>query len=274
MSPVDRLKGVNMKRSILFIALILWPVMACAGLQTQALEYRDGSTALEGYLAFDKNLEGKLPAVLVVPDWMGVREPYQAIADKLAQNGYVAFVADIYGKGVRPANNQEAAAEAKKYKADRGLLRQRVLAALAELKKNPHVDEARIAAIGYCFGGTTVLELARSGAPVLGVVSFHGGLDSPSPDDGKNIRAKVLVLHGADDPFVPSPEIGAFQEEMRKGNVDWQMTYYGDAVHSFTQPKAGNDKAKGNAYNERADRRSWGAMKQFFSEIFGGEGKK
>ena len=147
-------------------------------------------------------------------------------------------------------------------------MRQRVLAALDELKKNPKVDEKRIAAIGYCFGGTAVLELARSGAPILGVVTFHGGLDTPTPGDAKNIKGKVLVLHGADDPYVPPEQVAAFQEEMRKGGVDWQMVFYADAVHSFTKPAAGTDKSKGNAYNEKADKRSWEAMKSFFKEIF------
>ncbi len=257
-----------MRTALVLLGIILWPVMACAQLQTSAVEYTDKGTALEGYMAEKTDLHGKRPGVLVVPDWMGVSDSYKRIADKLANMGYVSLVADIYGKGVRPANNQEAAAEATKYKADRKLLRERVLAALSELEKNPDVDPNRIAAIGYCFGGTTVLELARSGAPVLGVVSFHGGLDSPSPEDGKKIRAKVLVLHGADDPVSKPKDIAEFQEELRKGGVDWQMIYYGDAVHSFTQQKAGTNKSTGNAYNEKADRRSWEAMKQFFREIF------
>ena len=264
-----RFEEANMKKVLLFLTVVLWPVLVFAELRTQPVDYRDGSTVLEGYLAVKKGLEGKQPGVLVVPDWMGLKKPYMDITDKLADMGYVAFAADIYGKGIRPANGQEAAAEATKYKTDRKMLRQRVLAGLEKLKKNPNVDQNRIAAIGYCFGGTTVLELARSGAPVAGIVTFHGGLDSPAPEDGKNIKGKVLILHGADDPFVKAADIAAFQEEMRKGNVDWQMIYYGDAVHSFTQPQAGADKSKGNAYNEKAAKRSWEAMKQFFHEIFG-----
>lgn len=263
-----------MTKSLIVLSIVLWPLMVCAELQTQSVEYKDGGTELEGYLAVKRGIEGKQPGVLVIPDWMGLRDPYKVIADKIADMGYVAFAADIYGKDVLPTNNQEAAAEAKKYKSDRKLLRQRVLTALDQLKNNPSVDQNRIAAIGYCFGGTTVLELARSRAPVVGVVSFHGGLDSPSPEDGQNIKGKVLVLHGADDPFVPSQDIAAFQEELRKNNVDWQMTYYGDAVHSFTQQGAGTDKSKGNAYNEKADKRSWEAMKQFFGEIFGEDVRK
>jgi len=262
-----------MVRALLILFTLLLPVMANAQIDAKTVDYKEGATALEGYMATKKGVEGKQPGVLVIPDWMGVKDPYKKIADRLAEMGYVAFTADVYGKGVRPSNAQEAGALAGKYKSDRKLLRQRVQAALAELKKNPNVDPNRIAVIGYCFGGTAALELARDGAAVAGVVTFHGGLDSPNPDDGKNIKGKVLVLHGADDPFVKPEEIAAFQAEMRKGNVDWQMVYYGDAVHSFSQPQAGTDKSKGNAYNEKAARRSWEDMKQFFREIFGGEKK-
>jgi dienelactone hydrolase len=130
------------------------------------------------------------------------------------------------------------------------------------------VDSKRVAAIGYCFGGTTVIELARSGADITGVVSFHGGLDSPTPADGKNIKCKVLACHGADDPFEKPADLAAFESEMRDAKVDWQLIQYGGAVHSFTQPMAGNDNSKGAAYNEKADKRSWETMKQFLAEIF------
>ena len=148
-----RFEEVNMNKALLLLTIVLWPAMVFAELQTKPVDYREGSTVLEGYLAVKKGIEGKQPGVLVVPDWMGLKKPYMDIADKLADMGYVAFAADIYGKGVRPANSQEAAAEATKYKTDRKLLRQRVLAGLEELKKNPHVDHNRITAIGYCFGG-------------------------------------------------------------------------------------------------------------------------
>jgi len=147
-------------------------------------------------------------------------------------------------------------------------MRARAQAGLETLKSQPMVDAKRLAAIGYCFGGTTVLELARSGADVVGVVSFHGGLDTPNPVDAKNIRGKVLVLQGGDDPFVPPEQVTAFQDEMRKAGVDWQFVTYGGAVHSFTNPASGNDNSKGAAYNAAADRRSWLAMQQFFNELF------
>src|SRR6185436_2100378 len=144
----------------------------------------------------------------------------------------------------------------------------RAQAALKQLYATKGVDKGRVAAIGYCFGGTSVLELARSGADINGVVSFHGGLSTPTPEDAKNIKAKVLALHGADDPNVPPPEVQAFEEEMRKAKVDWQLVSYGGAVHSFTDWNAGNDNSRGAAYNEKADKRSWEAMKSFFSELF------
>jgi len=242
--------------------------VAEAKLVTKTIEYRQGDTVLEGYLVYDDALKGQRPGVLVVHEWTGLGKYARNRAAQLADMGYVAFAADIYGKGIRPNSPTEAGREAGKYLSDRKLLRLRAIAGLEELLKLPQVDPARVAAIGYCFGGTTVLELARSGAKLNGVVSFHGGLSSEKPSDGKNIKAKLLVLHGADDRHVPPQQVAAFQEEMRNGGVDWYMVSYGSAVHSFTNPDSGNNPSRGNAYNEKADRRSWLAMKSFFAEIF------
>jgi dienelactone hydrolase len=206
--------------------------------------------------------------VLVVHQWKGLSDYEKKRAEMLAHLGYNVFAADIYGKGIRPQTPQAAGAEAGKYKNDRALLRARVRAGLDVLMNQELTDPKRVAAIGYCFGGTTVLELARSGADIAGVVSFHGGLSSSTPGDAKSIKAKVLALHGADDPNVPPTEVAAFEDEMRQGGVDWQLIAYGGAVHAFTDWNAGSDNSKGVAYNERADRRSWEAMKQFFAEIF------
>jgi len=259
-----------MKISIGFIlALLALSGVAKAKLVTKMVEYRQGDAVLEGYLAYDDSISGKRPGVLVVHEWTGLGNYIKKRVDQLARLGYVAFGADIYGKGIRPATPEAAGREAGKYRSDRKLLRARAQAGLAELRRQPLVDPGRLAAIGYCFGGTTVLELARSGADLLGVVSFHGGLETPTPEDAKNIRAKVLALHGADDPHVPPQQVAAFLDEMRKGGVDWQMVFYGGAVHSFTNPDSGNDPSKGVAYNEKADRRSWEAMRVFFTEIFG-----
>ena len=239
-----------------------------AAIQTKTIEYQQGDTTLEGVLVWDDAVRGQRPGVLVVHQWMGLTDYEKHRAEMLAQLGYVAFCADIYGKGVRPKNTAEAGALAGKYKSDRQLLRARVNAALTVLQTREFVDPRHLAAIGYCFGGTTILELARSGAHIAGVVSFHGGLDAPDPTDGKNIRCKVLICHGADDPFSSPQDIAALETEMHQGGVDWQLIKYGGAVHSFTQPNAGDDKSKGAAYNEKADKRSWAAMKEFFAEIF------
>lgn len=258
-----------MKTIVIAISIsLLFAAAAFAGIRTETVQYREGDTVLEGYLAYDDSVQGKRPGVLVVHEWHGLNDYARKRAGMIASLGYVAFAADIYGKGVRPRDASEAAALSGKYKSDRRLLRARVGAGLDALRSQPLVDASRLAAIGHCFGGTAALELARSGAPLSGVVSFHGGLDSPTPGDAANIRGKVLALHGADDPFVKPAEVAAFQEEMRRAGVDWQMVYYGGAVHSFTNPASGSDKSKGVAYDERADRRSWEAMKDFLTEIF------
>jgi dienelactone hydrolase len=263
------LEEVGMKNLVFAITLLVATAGgASAGIHTETVEYMEGDAVLEGYLAYDDSVKGRRPGVLVVHEWMGLNDYARKRAEMLAGLGYVAFAADIYGKGIRAKDRKEAAGLSRKFKSNRKLLRARVNAGLRVLKNHSLADPARTAAVGYCFGGTAVLELARSGAGVAGVVSFHGGLDSPAPEDSANIRARVLALHGADDPIVKADEAAAFQEEMRRGGVDWQMVYYGGAVHSFTNPASGNDTSKGVAYDEKADRRSWEAMRAFFREIF------
>lgn len=249
------------------LSLVSLPGIVDARVVTQTLEYRQGDVVLEGYLAYEKGKKGR-PGVLVVHEWMGLNDYAKMRAEKLADLGYVALAVDMYGKGVRAADTGEAAALSGKYKSDRPLMRARIQAALDVLRGLPQVDSKRIAAIGYCFGGTTVLELARSGADLSGVVSFHGALDTPMPAQTGQVRAKVLVLHGGDDPLVPPEQVSAFEAEMRQAGVDWQLVAYGGAVHSFTNPAAGNDPSKGVAYDARTDKRSWKAMKGFFDELF------
>lgn len=251
----------------LFIVVAL-TVTAQAKIKTQLVEYKQGDTVLEGYLSYDDAIKGKRPGVLVVHAWMGLDDNARKRADMLAGLGYVAFAVDIYGKGIRPKSPDEAGKLAGKYKGDRKLLRDRVNAGFAELLKQPNVDAQKTAAIGFCFGGTTALELARSGATVQGVVTFHGGLDSPTPADGKNIKAKLLVLHGAADPHEAPADFAAFHKELADAKVDWQLIEYGGAVHCFTDQTAGTDPAKGCAYDPQADARSWTAMRAFFDEIF------
>jgi dienelactone hydrolase len=255
--------------SVLFtpVIMLLTAGDVLAAIRTQNIEYKQGNTILEGYLAYDDAIKVKRPGVLVVHDWTGLQSFTKKRTEQLAKLGYVAFAADIYGKGVRPKNQQESGTQATIYRQDRKLLRQRATAGLQVLQNYPLTDPKRIAAIGYCFGGGTVLELARSGANIQGVVSFHGNLDTPNPSDAKNIKSKVLVLHGADDPFVPEEQLKGFENEMRQANVDWQLISYGGAVHSFTNPEAKND-PQGALYNPIAEQRSWKAMRQFFAEIF------
>ncbi len=257
-----------MRYAIPAALLLLLAADARAALKTQVVTYRHGDTVLEGYLAYDDAVAGKRPGVVVVHEWMGLNDYAKRRAERLAGLGYVAFAIDMYGKGVRPRDDKEAAALAGKYRGDRNLMRERAAAGLDVLRHNPMTDPRRVAAIGYCFGGTVVLEMARSGAPLAGVVSFHGGLDTPVPEDARNIKGKVLALHGADDPFAPAAQRAAFEDEMRKGGVDWQLVIYGGAVHGFTNPDNGTDASRGLAYNDKADRRSWEAMKAFFAEIF------
>jgi dienelactone hydrolase len=242
-------------------------MFARAAVHYEKVEYKQGDTVCEGVLVYDDSFQGKRPGIIVAHQWKGLTDYEKMRAGLLAQRGYVALCSDVYGKGVRADNPQDAAALAGKYKGDRPLLRARINAALGFLRQQERVNPQQVAAIGYCFGGTTVLELARSGADVLGVVSFHGGLNTPTPADAKNIKAKVLACHGADDPFVPADEVLAFEKEMRDAKVDWQLVAYGNAVHSFTDKGAGNDNSKGAAYNAEADRRSWDAMKIFLEEI-------
>lgn len=254
-----------MKASLL---LLLTALAARGAIHSEPVIYNEGDTRLEGWVVYDDSRSGPRPGVLVVHQWKGLGDYEKKRAEMLAKLGYVAFCADIYGQGVRASNPQDASALAGKYKADRPLLRRRVAAALKAMKARPEVDGAKTAAIGYCFGGTTVIELARSGADTLGVVSFHGGLATDLPAKA-GLKAKLLVLHGADDPFVPPAEVEAFAQEARAAGADWQLVAYGGAVHSFTDWNAGNDNSKGAAYNERADRRSWVKMQEFFRELFG-----
>lgn len=240
-----------------------------AGIIGTDVDYQQGDTALQGFHAYDDATDGKRPGILIVHQWTGLTAYEEHRARMLAELGYNVFALDIYGKGIRPqppASGQEAG----KYKGNRALFRARLLAGLDVLKKHERTDPERLAAIGYCFGGTGVLELARSGADIDGVVSFHGGLaaakDMAAEKGG--LKASVLVCHGAVDPYVPAEEVAAFQAEMQSAGADWQLITYSDAVHAFTQPMAGDDPSKGAAYQKTADERSWRHMQDFFEEIF------
>ena len=257
-----------MKCLVPALTVLAAALTASGEVRTETVKYKLGDTTMIGYMAWDDAVQGRRPGVLVVHEWYGLNDYAKSRARQLAQLGYVALAVDMYGDGVVAKDAAEAGKLATALRNDRPLMRARAQAALETLRKNPACDPRRVAAIGYCFGGGVVLELARSGADIAGVASFHGNLDTPNADDAKNIRAKVLVLHGADDPHVNAAQVAAFQQEMRDAKVDWQMIFYGGAVHSFTNPASGDDPSRGVAYNAAADRRSWDAMKKFFDEIF------
>ena len=256
-----------MKRSLvsIFAVLFAWGA-AHAKVVTQTVEYKDGKTALEGYLAYDDSIQGKRPGILVVHEWNGLGHFIQTRCAELAKLGYVAFGADIYGKGVRPVEVKDCMATSGIYYKDRKLLRRRVKAGFDELKENAMVDTGKLGAMGYCFGGGAVLELARSGAPVKGVVTFHGNLQSPTPIDAKNIKAKILVNQGGADAFTLS-QVPDFEKEMKDAGVDYKIITYPGAQHGFTNPD-NKGQLKGALYNKSADEKSWKAMKEFFKTVF------
>ena len=232
-----------------------------ARIATSRVAYDHDGTELEGYLALDESLDAPRPAVLILHDWTGEGEYSQVRAQMLARLGYVALVADLYGRDIRPTGD-DAAAEAGKYYGDRPLLRARVAAGFDELAAHPAVDASRIAVIGYCFGGSAALEFARTGADVRGIVSFHGGLTAHDPADADAIRASLLILTGASDPVVPDEAVLAFQNELRTApHVDWELTSYSGAPHAFTLPESG-------AYRPVADARSWRSLLNFLKVVF------
>lgn len=244
------------------------PVPPGSAIEVTDVDYELDGTALRGLLAVDTAAAARRPGVLVIHDWLGVGGYVQARAQMLARLGFAAFAADIYGADLRPSG-QDAPKVVGGFYADPGLVRARARAGLAQLRAHPLVDPDRIAVIGYCFGGFCALELARSGADIAGVVSFHGMLSTDSPEDAANIRVKVLVLSGAADPVVPDDQITEFENALRAAPaVDWQLIRYSGAMHAFTQPEA-DAPDHGAAYQAAADRRSWAAMLSFFDEIFG-----
>ncbi|HMS65088.1 MAG TPA: dienelactone hydrolase family protein [Ignavibacteria bacterium] len=256
-------------KKLIFVILFLSISMGLKSeIVTKDIEYKDGNMLLQGYLAYDNSNTNLRPGILIVHQWKGLSDYEKMRARELAELGYVAFAIDMYGKDIRPESQEEAGKEAGKYYGDVNLMRERVNSGLTELKKMEFVNTNKIAAIGYCFGGGCVLELARSGAEIKGVVSFHGSLGTQNPADAKNIKCKISVQHGAIDPFVKEESVIAFKKEMEDASVDYVLTEYSGAVHSFTMESAGNDVSKGSAYNANADKRSWEAMKDFFNEIF------
>ena len=256
-----------MKKShqMLFIA-----VLVCAGtlpigpakaqLKTQTVEYKHGDTTLEGYVAYDSNTTGKRPGVLLVHRRDGMTDFTREHADMIAKLGYVVFAADIFGKGMLPKDIPAMQMETAKYNKDRSLMRARAQAGLDTLRQNSMVDSSRIAVIGYCFGGVVAMELSHTGAPVVGTIIAHGSFRGFTPGAAKNIKGRVLILHGAEDPTAPLSELDLAIQELRQTQVDWQLELYSGAHHGFTTPD--------NPANERANVRAWAAAHKFFAEVF------
>lgn len=248
----------------LFLAIILLSSASFA--QLKPVKYNDGKQVLSGFSIQPKSKSLQKPGILILPAWMGIDKLSKDTAENLSKLGYYAFVADIYGEGNYPKDYSEAGKNAGYYKTNFVEYQKRISLALKQLILSG-ANPDNIVVIGYCFGGTGVLEAARSNMNVKGVVSFHGGLGRDAKRTIEPIAAKVLVCHGADDPYESKEEIAAFQQEMKDAKADWQMIYYANAVHSFTNPESGNDNSKGAAYNEKAAKRSWEHLKIFLNEV-------
>ena len=266
---------MTMKKIILSLCLLAAASGAAAKIVTRPVAYEHAGVKLEGYLAYDDakaSAAAKAPGVLVLPEWWGLTDYPKSRAEQLAKLGYVAFAVDMYGAKVVTGDPKKAGELAGQFYGQ-PLMAERARAGLDQLVKTGLVDAARVAAIGYCFGGATVQALAYSGAPLAGIVSFHGSLIPASPEAAAANKAKFLVCHGAVDPFIKAEELAAFTKSMNDGKFDYQMVSYAGAIHAFTNPQA-DAIAKsaglegGVGYNAAADRRSWGHMKDFFGEIF------
>ncbi|NLH99203.1 MAG: dienelactone hydrolase family protein [Chthonomonadales bacterium] len=254
-------------RYLLGVAAMAMALQGSAAVKSETAVYKAGELEFRGYVAYDDARTGKRPVVLIVHEWWGLGEHVRKVADRLAQAGYVGFAVDMYGEGKLTKDPQEAARWAGAVRGNPSVAEERFRAALNHIRKHPLADTSRMAAIGYCFGGTVCLEMARLGVDLGGVVSFHGGLASQVPMERRKLTARVLVLHGADDPSVPAEQVKAFEDEMRAARADWQLVAYGNAVHSFTNPEANSPTAR---YDAKADRRSWEAMTAFLRELFEG----
>lgn len=250
-----------MKNFILILALTHFSMHA----QLKPIAYKDGNQNLNGFSLKPKKGNIDKSGILILPAWMGIDDHSKEVAQQLADLGYYTFIADIYGEGNYHKNSSEAGKQAGFYKNNVTDYHRRIQFALDQLIQSG-ANKDKVVVIGYCFGGTGALEAARAGINVKGVVSFHGGLGKAEDRINSEIKPKILVLHGADDPFVPEKEILAFQKEMKDIKADWQMVYYSGAVHSFTNKKAGNDNSRGAAYNELADKRSFVHFLSFLKE--------
>ncbi|HHO46964.1 MAG TPA: dienelactone hydrolase family protein [Desulfobacteraceae bacterium] len=263
-----------MNRTIPILFLFLFMIFcstASAALQTREVSYSSGGTEMKGYLAYDDAVDARRPAILVVHEWWGINDYARKRAEMLAGLGYTALAVDMYGEGRTAAHPEDAGKFAAEIRGNLPVAKERFSAAIEILKNEPTVDPDNIAAIGYCFGGGVVLEMARQGIDLDGVVSFHGSLATSSPAEAGRVKAAILVLNGEDDPFVTAEEIDAFKKEMEAAGATYRFVNYPGARHSFTNPDAdrfGSEFGLPLAYDREADTRSWRAMQDFFTEIF------
>jgi len=258
-------------KTLIITFILFFSATAHAALVEQELDYQQGDTTLKGFIAYDDAIKGKRPGVLVVHEWWGHNEYARERARKLAKLGYVALAVDMYGDGKLATHPDDAGKFSSEIAQNMPLGKARFLAAMAALKSNSATDADKIAAIGYCFGGAVVLQMAREGVALDGVVSFHGSLGTPAPAQPGAVTAKILVAHGGADPFVPAEDITGFIDEMNKAGADYQFEIYGGAKHSFTNPGADKVGEKFDLpleYNQQADSASWAEMQRFFTSIF------
>jgi dienelactone hydrolase len=257
-----------MKKILIALVALSFASAAWAEVRSKEITYQDGDQQLKGYLAWDDAQKGKRPGIIVVHEWWGLNDYAKLRARKLAQEGYVAFAADMYGPGKVTMHAKDAQGWMTQITQNQEAWQKRALLGLEQLKASPNVDASKLAAIGYCFGGATVMQMAYAGADLDGVVSFHGSMPPATPEQAAAIKARVLIAHGDIDPFVPAERVIKFKNALSDANVDWEMDVYANTKHGFTNPDAGKFGMDQLAYNEKADKRSWQRMKDFFAEIF------
>ncbi|MFN3532983.1 MAG: dienelactone hydrolase family protein [Candidatus Brocadia sp.] len=256
---------------ISLLSMVVNRASANTNIQGKTVEYSSQGVVMKGYLSYDENRKGKRPGVLVVHEWWGHNEYARKRARMLAELGYTALAVDMYGDGKQAMHPDEAGKFSSELMKNFDVAKARFAAAMDFLKQQPTVDSNRIAAIGYCFGGSIVLNMARQGVDLKGVASFHGSLTAVKPAQKGSVKAKILVLHGADDKFITPEQIEAFRQEMKTAGADFQFISYPGVIHSFTNPDADVNAKKFNlplAYNAEADRKSWEELKKFFHTIF------
>jgi dienelactone hydrolase len=268
----DMMKSLLIKLAVFTLVLGMLGVAAAEPkIQGKPVEYGAQGAVMKGYLAYDENVKGKRPGVLVVHEWWGINDYVRRRARMLGELGYVALALDMYGEGKQAMHPTDAGKFSSELMKNFDVAKARFLAAMDFLKQQPNVDPDRIAAIGYCFGGGVVLNMAREGVDLKGVASFHGSLAAVKPAQAGRVKAKILVLNGADDEFIPEEQIEAFKQEMKTAGADFQFISYPGALHSFTNPEADENAKKFNmgiAYHADADKKSWDELKKFINSIF------